>query len=101
MPQNRRMPDADFKILFVADVVGHPGRDAVKAILPALKKELRPNLTIVNGENAAGGFGPTAKIPPRLKASRADADTSGNHGIAQKEVVGGSPNPEPGLRPGQ
>ncbi|TMF07110.1 MAG: YmdB family metallophosphoesterase, partial [Chloroflexi bacterium] len=43
----------EFRILFVADVVGHPGREAVKALLPALKKELRPNLTILNGENAA------------------------------------------------
>src|SRR5256885_2983664 len=99
MPQNRRMPDADFKILFVADVVGHPGRDAVKAILPALKKELRPNLTIVNGENAAGGFGLTAKIAAELKASGADVITSGNHVFAQKEIVGELANPQRVLRP--
>src|SRR5436309_15312583 len=99
MPQNRRMPDADFKILFVADVVGHPGRDAVKAILPALKKELRPNLTIVNGENAAGGFGLTAKIAAELKACGADVITSGNHVFAQKEFVGELPNLERVLRP--
>src|SRR5439155_20354960 len=99
MPPSRRMPDADFKILFVADVVGHPGRDAVKAILPALKKELRPNLTIVNGENAAGGFGLTAKIAAELKASGADVITSGNHVFAQKEFVGELPNLERVLRP--
>src|SRR2546421_4957674 len=93
------MPDGDFKILFVADVVGHRGRDAVKAILPALKKELRPNLTIVNGENAAGGFGLTAKIAAELKASGADVITSGNHVFAQKEFVGELPNLERVLRP--
>src|SRR5881296_2413683 len=99
MPQNRRMPDADFKILFVADVVGHPGRDAVKAILPGLKKELRPHLTIVNGENAAGGFGLTAKIAAELKSAGADVITSGNHVFAQKEFVGELPNLDRVLRP--
>lgn len=93
------MPDGDFKILFVADVVGHPGRDAVKAILPALKKELRPHLTVVNGENAAGGFGLTAKIAAELKASGADVITSGNHVFAQKEFVGELPGLDRVLRP--
>ena len=60
------MPAEKVKILFVADVVGHPGRDAVKAILPALKKELRPDLTVLNGENAAGDFGITANIAAEL-----------------------------------
>ena len=77
------MPEDEVRILFVADVVGHPGRDAVKAILPALKKELRPHLTIVNGENAAGGFGLTGKIVAELRASGADVITSGNHVFAQ------------------
>src|SRR3989449_8986506 len=93
------MTDGEFRILFVADVVGHPGRDAVKALLPALKKELRPNLTIVNGENAAGGFGLTAKIAAELKASGADVITSGNHVFAQKELVGELPNLERVLPP--
>ncbi len=93
------MPEAEFRILFVADVVGHPGRDAVKALLPGLKKELRPHLTIVNGENAAGGFGLTAKIVAELRASGADVITSGNHVFAQKEFVGDLPNLERVLRP--
>ena len=92
------MPD-DFRILFVADVVGHPGREAVKAILPGLKQELHPNLTIVNGENAAGGFGLTAKIAAELKASGADVVTTGNHVFAQKEFVPELPNLERVLRP--
>ncbi|HXN78695.1 MAG TPA: TIGR00282 family metallophosphoesterase [Candidatus Dormibacteraeota bacterium] len=84
----------ELRILFVADVVGHPGREAVKAILPGLKKEVEADLVIVNGENAAGGFGLTAKIAAELKAAGADVVTTGNHVFAQKEFV-----PElPGLR---
>src|SRR5437870_9368090 len=93
------MPEGEFKILFVADVVGHPGREAVKALLPGLKKELRPNLTILNGENAAGGFGLTGKIAAELKGAGADVITSGNHVFAQKEFVGELPNLERVLRP--
>jgi metallophosphoesterase (TIGR00282 family) len=85
--------------LFVADVVGHPGRDALKAILPGLKKEVRPHLTIVNGENAAGGFGLTAKIVAELKGSGADVITTGNHVFAQKEFVSELPNLDRVLRP--
>ena len=93
------MPDGDLRILFVADVVGHPGRDAVKAILPALKKEVRPHLTVLNGENAAGGFGLTAKIAAELKAAGADVITSGNHVFAQKEFVTELPELHNVLRP--
>jgi metallophosphoesterase (TIGR00282 family) len=93
------MAAAELKILFVADVVGHPGRDAVKALLPDLKKELRPNLVVVNGENAAGGFGLTAKIVAELRGAGADVITTGNHVFAQKEFVGELPNLERVLRP--
>ena len=93
------MPADELKILFVADVVGHPGRDAVKAILPALKRELRPDLTVLNGENAAGGFGLTAKIAAELKGAGADVITSGNHVFAQKEFVGALPSLQNVLRP--
>jgi metallophosphoesterase (TIGR00282 family) len=88
-----------FRILFVADVVGHPGREAVKALLPALKKEVGADLAIVNGENAAGGFGLTAKIAAELKAAGADVITTGNHVFAQKEFVPELPGLERVLRP--
>ena len=68
-------------------------------MLPGLKKELRPHLTILNGENAAGGFGLTARIAAELKGSGADVITSGNHVFAQKEFVGDLPNLERVLRP--
>src|SRR5437879_11793568 len=91
-------PD-EFRILFVADVVGQPGRDAVKAIVPSLKQELQPHLTVLNGENAAGGFGLTAKIVAELRGAGADVITTGNHVFAQKEFVGELPNLERVLRP--
>jgi len=91
--------DGDFRILFVADVVGQPGRDAVKAILPALKRELEPQLVILNGENAAGGFGLTAKLAAELKGAGADVITTGNHVFAQKEFVPELPGLERVLRP--
>jgi 2',3'-cyclic-nucleotide 2'-phosphodiesterase len=88
-----------FRILFVADVVGHPGRAAVKALLPGLKKELGADLAIVNGENAAGGFGLTAKIAAELKAAGADVITTGNHVFAQKDFLPELPGLERVLRP--
>jgi len=93
------VPGEELKILFVADVVGQPGREAVKALLPALKKELRPNLTILNGENSAGGFGLTAKLVNELRGFGADVITTGNHVFAQKEFVGELPNLDRVLRP--
>jgi metallophosphoesterase (TIGR00282 family) len=89
----------DFRILFVADVVGSPGREAVKAILPGVKKELHPHLTVLNGENSAGGFGLTAKLAAELKASGADVITTGNHVFAQKEFLPELPTLERVLRP--
>jgi len=89
----------EFRILFVADVVGHPGRDAVKALLPGLKRELEPHLTVVNGENAAGGFGLTAKLVQEIKAAGADVITTGNHVFAQKEFLTELPDLERVTRP--
>src|SRR5262245_61062416 len=77
----------DFRILFVADVVGRPGRAAVAALLPRLQAELEPHLTIVNGENSAGGFGITASTARELLASGADVITTGNHVWDQKQFV--------------
>jgi metallophosphoesterase (TIGR00282 family) len=75
------------RILFVGDVVGRPGRDAVAALLPTLRAELRVDLAIVNGENAAGGAGLTAEIARELQASGADVVTSGNHVWDQRQFV--------------
>ena len=93
------MSSDDFRILFVADVVGHPGREAVKAILPGLKAEFEPHVTVVNGENAAAGFGLTARLADELKGYGADVITSGNHVFAQKEFLAELPALERVIRP--
>jgi metallophosphoesterase (TIGR00282 family) len=90
---------SDFRILFVADVVGQPGREAVKAILPGLRTELEVDMVILNGENAAGGFGLTGKLVAELKGAGADVITTGNHVYAQKEFVGELPALEHVIRP--
>jgi metallophosphoesterase (TIGR00282 family) len=99
LPDNPYVGEGEFKILFVADVVGHPGREAVKAILPRLRKELNPDLAVVNGENAAAGFGLTAKLVAELRDSGADVVTTGNHVFAQKEFVTELPTLERVTRP--
>src|SRR2546423_11782181 len=89
----------DFRILFVADVVGRPGRAAVAALLPRLRTELDPHLTIVNGENSAGGFGITAATAKELQSSGADVITTGNHVWDQKQFVDEIVTVERVLRP--
>ncbi len=90
---------SDFRIIFVGDVVGHPGRDAVKAILPRLKGEFEPQLTVVNGENSAAGFGITAKLAEELMKAGADVITTGNHVFAQKEFLTELPTLDRVIRP--
>ncbi len=75
------------RILFVGDVVGRPGRDAVAAILPKLRDELRIDFAIVNGENAAGGAGLTAEIARELQSAGADVITTGNHVWDQRQFM--------------
>ena len=67
------------RILFVGDVVGKPGRQAVEALVPPIAKERRIDLVILNGENAAGGAGLTAEIARELRDAGADVITNGNH----------------------
>ena len=67
------------RILFVGDVVGRPGRNAIGALLRSTREEHKVDLAIVNGENAAGGAGLTAEIASELQAAGADVVTNGNH----------------------
>jgi metallophosphoesterase (TIGR00282 family) len=75
------------KILFVADVVGVPGRRAIEERLASLKEELGVDFCIVNGENIADGVGITPKLADRLLAAGADAITLGNHVWRRGEIV--------------
>ncbi|MCR6096117.1 TIGR00282 family metallophosphoesterase [Salipaludibacillus agaradhaerens] len=74
------------KILFIGDVVGSLGRDALKDYLPKLKAKYMPDVTIVNGENAAGGKGLTQKIYHEISETGADVITMGNHTWDKKEI---------------
>ena len=67
------------KILFIADVIGAPGRDVIQAVLPGLKQSTGAHLTIVNAENSAGGFGVTRDSATDLFAAGAEVLTGGNH----------------------
>jgi metallophosphoesterase (TIGR00282 family) len=67
------------RVLFVGDVVGKPGRQAVAALVPALKRDRSIDLVIANGENAAGGAGLTGEIAREIHDAGADVITNGNH----------------------
>ncbi len=75
------------RILFLGDVVGKPGREAIARELPALRARLRADCVIINGENAAGGFGITEAIYHELLDCGADAVTLGNHSFDQREAL--------------
>ncbi|WP_395458337.1 YmdB family metallophosphoesterase [Azospirillum melinis] len=75
------------RILFFGDVVGRSGREAVLAHMPMLREKLDPDLTVVNGENSAGGYGVTVKIAEEFFEAGIDVVTLGNHTWDQKELV--------------
>jgi 2',3'-cyclic-nucleotide 2'-phosphodiesterase len=72
------------KILFVGDIYGRPGRQALKKALPKLKATHEPDMVIVNGENSAGGKGITQKIVDEFFRLGVDVITGGNHSLYQK-----------------
>src|SRR6204780_5477977 len=74
-------------ILFLGDIVGKPGRDAVTERLTFLRTHLKLDLVIANGENAAGGFGLTRAIAEEFFAMGIDVITTGNHWADQKEIL--------------
>lgn len=75
------------RILFIGDVVGRSGRKAVSETLPDLKRRWSLDLVVINGENAAGGFGITESIYNELLEAGADAVTLGNHSFDQREAL--------------
>ena len=75
------------RILFVGDVVGRSGRTAVIEQLPEMIRNWSLDLVVVNGENAAGGFGITEAIYQELLDAGADAITLGNHAWDQREAL--------------
>jgi metallophosphoesterase (TIGR00282 family) len=75
------------RLLFIGDVVGRPGRAIVQNRLPELRRRFNLDCVVVNGENAAGGFGVTEEIFHDLCDAGADAVTLGNHSWDQREAL--------------
>lgn len=87
------------RILMIGDVIGKPGRSAVKRLVPELRLEFGLDLVIANGENAAGGIGLTPSTADELIASEIDMITSGNHIWAHKEMAASIDSYQQVLRP--
>jgi metallophosphoesterase (TIGR00282 family) len=75
------------RLIFLGDIVGRSGREAVLRELPALRSRYLPDLVVINGENAAHGFGISEDIVKQLFASGADVVTLGNHAFDQREAL--------------
>src|SRR5207245_10236420 len=73
-------------VLFLGDIVGEPGRNAVIGRLPQLKEKQAIDFIVVNGENAAGGRGITGKITIELLRAGVSVVTTGDHIWDQKDV---------------
>jgi len=82
------------KILFIGDIVGSPGREAVKKLIPEIRKEYAIDFVIANAENAAGGSGLTGRISAELFDAGISVITAGDH-IWKKsdifEIIGRDP----------
>ncbi|HFC98665.1 MAG TPA: TIGR00282 family metallophosphoesterase [Thermosulfurimonas dismutans] len=86
------------RVLFLGDIVGNPGRRAVRTFLPGLRQEYQPDFILANAENAAGGYGLTEKIAQELFSLGLDLLTSGNH-IWKREFLPYLSRAERVLRP--
>ena len=75
------------KIIFFGDIVGKPGREAIKKIVPLWRKKYQPDLIIANGENIAHGAGITRKSLEEILEAGIDLVTSGDHTWKHKEVT--------------
>lgn len=74
------------KILFLGDIVGNPGREAIFKLLPQIKSEFKIDLTVANAENAAGGAGITPSIADELFKLGCNVLTTGDHIWDKKEI---------------
>jgi 2',3'-cyclic-nucleotide 2'-phosphodiesterase len=87
------------RLLFIADIVGQPGRRAVKQLVPRLRQQHRVNVVVANGENSAGGSGITVNTAEEIFSAGVDIMTSGDHLWDQKEVMGLLENERRFVRP--
>jgi metallophosphoesterase (TIGR00282 family) len=77
----------EVRILFIGDIMGRPGRDIVRKVLPGLKRKYAIDLTIANGENLAGGIGATPQVVQEIVDAGVEVITFGNHVWKKKEMV--------------
>ena len=91
--------DKNLKILFFGDIVGKPGRNAVKSYLEKMPDNEKPDFIIANVENASHGFGLTEKNYNELSSYGIDCMTSGNHIWDKKDIFNYIDNAEKLLRP--
>ncbi|MDD5589716.1 MAG: TIGR00282 family metallophosphoesterase [Candidatus Portnoybacteria bacterium] len=75
------------KLLFFGDIIGKPGREAIKKILPELKKQHNPDLVFANGENLSHGKGISEESLNQMKEAGINWFTSGNHVFARKGAI--------------
>ncbi|OGZ35162.1 MAG: metallophosphoesterase [Candidatus Portnoybacteria bacterium RIFCSPLOWO2_01_FULL_43_11] len=75
------------KILFFGDIIGRPGREAIKEILPQWKKKYQPDLVLANGENLAHGLGVSERTLKEVLEAGVDLITSGNHIFDKTEAI--------------
>jgi metallophosphoesterase (TIGR00282 family) len=87
------------RILVIGDIIGKPGRTAVRELLPDLRREEALDLIIANGENAAAGMGLTPSLAEELLDAGVDVITSGNHIWDKREIYPYLDTPRPVLRP--
>lgn len=87
------------RVLMVGDVVGRPGRRALDYVLPELRRELALDFVVVNGENAAAGFGLTDDTADELFAAGATVISGGNHTFDQRDFIPSLNGELPVLRP--
>src|SRR5260370_9525285 len=86
-------------VLFIADIVGAPGRQIVHDRLADIVAQRQIDLVIANGENAASGFGITPRLTDELLGMGIDVLTGGNHSWDRKEILEYLPHQPRLLRP--
>jgi len=87
------------RILAIGDIVGKPGRRAISALVPGLRRELRLDAVVANGENSAAGKGITVNTAKEILAAGVDVITTGNHIWAQPDIIPYLDTDAPVLRP--
>lgn len=75
------------RVLFVADVIGSPGRRTTNQLLRLVRRDTAADAVVLNGENAAGGFGITPEIVKEFLDLGVDVITTGNHVWDKKEIL--------------